>query len=216
METEDDRDIVTAFVDRLARALGETSQAQIARKAGVSTSVMTRYLNGSEPGLFRAARLAEALGVSLQWLATGQGQPNAAAGGFQAVPIYDVRLAAGAASFSDGAQKVGDMPIDMELLRSMGRANADGLASLKAEGDSMEPTITDGARVVVDTKDTRLREGIFAFRLGDELRVKRLHRWADGVEILSDNPRYDSERLTGHQLDQFAIIGRVLLAVTLI
>jgi phage repressor protein C with HTH and peptisase S24 domain len=209
-------DEMAAFIDRLARALGETPQAQIARKAGVSTSVMTRYMNGSEPSLFRAARLAEALGVSLQWLATGQGQPNAAAGGFASVPIYDVRLAAGAASFSDGAQKIGDMPIDYELLRSMGRSNAEGLAAMVFEGDSMEPTIADGARGVIDTKDTRLREGIFAFRMGDELRAKRLHRWADGVEIISDNPRYDPERLSGHQLDQFAIIGRVLLAVTLI
>ena len=73
----------------------------------------------------------------------------------------------------------------------------------------MEPTIPDGARVLLDLKDNRLREGIFGFRLDDELRVKRLRRINEGVEIISDNPRYEPERLVGHDLDRFAVIGRV-------
>lgn len=216
MSEDSIRDTMSTFVGRLQSALRGQPQSAVAKQAGVSKSVMTKYLHGSEPGLFRAAQLAKILNISLLWLATGEGESNPAASGYHVVPIYDVRLAAGAASFSDAAVKIGEMPIDNELLMRMGRTNADGLAALYAEGDSMEPTISDGARVVVDTKDVRLREGIFAFRMGDELRVKRLRRWADGVEVLSDNPRYDPERLSGEALDRFAIIGRLLVAVTLI
>ncbi len=73
----------------------------------------------------------------------------------------------------------------------------------------MYPTIPDGARVLLDLRDTRLREGIFGFRLDDELRIKRLRRVSEGVEILSDNPRYEPELLVGHDLERFAVIGRV-------
>jgi phage repressor protein C with HTH and peptisase S24 domain len=208
----DDRDISTGFADRLAAAMGREPQAVVAKRAQISTSVLSKYLQGSEPGLMKAARLARATGVSLQWLATGEGAPNAGAGGYVGIPIYDVRLAAGVASFSEAAQVIGEMPFDLDLLRQLGRATADGLGVLESSGDSMEPLIPDGARVLIDFKDTRLRERIFGFRFGDELRIKRLRRTLDGVEILSENPRYEPELLTGEQLEHFGIIGRAIWA----
>lgn len=213
-----DEDIInsSAFVDRLRAVMGDLSQAVVAKRARIPTSTFSKILQGAEPGLFKAARIADALGVNLEWLATGHGQPNGAIGGYRDVPIYDVRLAAGAASFTDGAVRIGEMPFDFELLRNIGRTNTEGLAVLEAEGDSMEPLIADGARVLTDLKDTRLREGIFAFRLDDELRLKRLRRTADGIEVLSENPRYEPELLTGQVLDRFAIIGRVLWAGSVI
>lgn len=180
----------------------------------MSLSGFSHLLRGtSEPGAFKLARIAKVLGVSLEWLATGDGRPNGAASGYVDVPILDVRLAAGAASISDGARQIGTMPLDHALLRSLGRSSAEGLRFVEAEGDSMEPLIADGARVLVDTRDDRLREGVFAFRLGDELRIKRLRRrGVDGIEILSENDRYEPELLQGEQLDHFAILGRALLA----
>lgn len=215
MVDADEPDGVAAFVDRLRAAAAETPQAVIAKRAQLSTSGLSKLFQGAEPGLFKASRLAKALGVSLDWLATGNGKPNAAASGFVEVPILDVRLAAGAASLTDAAQQIGTMPFDMELLRALGRSTPDGLVILEAEGDSMEPLISDGARVLADTTDTRLREGVFAFRMGDELRVKRLRRLgADAVEVISDNPRYDPETLSGEALDHFAILGRIRWTAT--
>lgn len=216
MTIGDERDNSSAFVDRLLAAMGSTAQAIVAKRADISTSVLGKYVHGSEPGLFKAARLAKALGVSLDWLATGAGQANGAIRGYVDVPIYDVRLAAGSASFAEGAKVLGHMPFDMALLRSIGRTDGDGLGVLEAEGDSMEPLIPDGARVLVDLKDTRLREAVFAFRVEDELRIKRLRRVLDGVEIISENPRYEPELLTGERLEQFALIGRVKIATSLI
>lgn len=171
---------------------------------------LNKYLNGSEPGAFKAARLAQVLNVDLRWLLSGEGQANAAEGGYIGVPIYDVRFAAGVAAFSEAADRIGEMPFDRDLLRTLGRNTADGLAVFQAEGDSMWPTIQDGARVLTDLKDTRLREGVFAFRTGDELRIKRLRRLVDGIEIRSDNDRYPPEILKGDDADEVAIIGAVL------
>lgn len=214
MISEDD-DLSSAFVDRLRSAIADTPQAVVAKRARISTSAFSKLLQGAEPGLFKAARIAKATGVNLDWLATGLGSPSAARAGYVEVPILDVRLAAGAASMADAAQQIGVMPFDHGLLRSLGRSSEEGLVVLTAEGDSMEPLIADGARVLADTKDTRLREGIFAFRIGDELRVKRLRRvGTEAVEVLSENPRYDPELLQGEMLEQFAILGRVLWAAT--
>lgn len=209
--TEDGSD-ASGFGERLRAALGASAQNVVAKRAQVSTSSMARYLQGQMPPLDVAAKLAHVLGVDLVWLATGRGLPNAAAGGFQSIPIYDVRLAAGAASFAEGAQQIGAMPVDLGLLRSIGRISGDGLAGFEAEGDSMFPLIADGARVLADLNDSRLREGVFAFRFDDELRIKRLRRTVDGVEVISQNPLYEPELLRGEDLDRFAIIGRALMA----
>ena len=216
MTMVDATETVDGFAERLQAAIGTTPQAVVAKRAQVSTSVLHKYLRGSEPGVSSAVRLAKALGVNLIWLATGEGSPNAEAGGHVGIPIYDVRLAAGAASFVEAAPVIGEMPFDRELLRGFGRASAEGLAVVEADGDSMEPLIADGARVVLDLRDTRLREGVFGFRLGDELRIKRLRRTVEGVEIISDNSRYEPELLTGHLTEQFAVIGRALWAGSLL
>lgn len=209
-DIEEEQFAARGFADRLLSALGNQEKGVIARRARIAPSTFTKYLSGSsEPGAFKAARLAESLGVSLTWLLTGKGLPNAEAAGYVGVPIYDVRLAAGAASFAEGAQVIGEAPFDYALLRQLGRTNADGLGVVSSDGDSMEPTIPDAARVLLDLKDTRLRDGIFGFRFDDELRIKRLHRVGEGVEVISDNPRYPLERIEGPDLLRFAVIGRV-------
>lgn len=207
---EEDALAAAHFSERLQSALGRMEKGVAARRARIAPSTFTKYLTGTvEPGAFKVGRLAKVLGVSATWLLTGEGLPNAGAAGFVGVPIFDVRLAAGAASFADGAKVIGEAPFDYDLLRMLGRTTAEGLGIVEAEGDSMFPTIHDGARVLIDLRDTRLREGIFGFRFDDELRVKRLRRIGEGVEIISDNPRYEPERLEGHDLERFAIIGRV-------
>lgn len=178
----------------------------------MSLSGFSHLLRGtSEPGAFKLARIAKVLGVSMEWLATGAGRPNSGGGGYVDIPLLDVRLAAGAGSINDLAQQIGVVPMTRDMLQIMGMANAEGLRFVMAEGDSMEPLISDESSVLVDTRDTRLREGVFAFRLGDELRIKRLRRLGlDGIEVISENPRYEPEVLQGHALDQFAILGRAL------
>ncbi len=206
---EDDVILAPGFAERLTAAIGDTPQSVVAKRAGISTGAMSKYVNGSEPGAFKAARLARVLNVDLVWLVTGEGEPGAVAG-FVNIPIYDVSFAAGVAAFSDAADQIGQMPIDRQLLRSLGKSGPEGLGFFTAEGDSMVPTVQDGGRILVDLHNTRLREGVFAFRTDDELRVKRLRRLVDGIELLSDNKHYPPELITGDAADDLVIIGRVL------
>lgn len=56
---------------RAARQAAGLSHEQLARAVGCNVRSIYRYEINVEPGAERLARLAEALGVSMRWLATG-------------------------------------------------------------------------------------------------------------------------------------------------
>jgi phage repressor protein C with HTH and peptisase S24 domain len=201
-------------IDYAIQRLGGSVKAALV--TGIPKSTLNRWTQDGGPDIpsqgIRA--LAENAKISVSWLVTGRGSPDAKAGGFEAVPLYDVRLAAGVAKFSEAARVNAMIPIDASLLLSLGRQSADGLGFVEAAGDSMFPTIPDGSRVLLDLNDTYLREGIFGFRHDNDLRVKRLLKRADGIDIISDNEHYPSERLEGDALNHFQVIGRAKLVVS--
>ena len=93
--------------------------------------------------------------------------------------------------------------------KKLGRSSGAGFAVLEARGDSMAPKIADGDLLLIDEGDTRITDGIFAFLLDDEARVKRIRRKLGGVSIISDNPDYETEEVPSDQLDRLTVIGRV-------
>lgn len=206
-------------VDMCVQRLG--GQIKASMVTGIPKSTLSRWSQADGPDVpSQGIRvLAEHARVSVDWLVTGRGSPDASGAGFHAVPLYDVRLAAGVANFTDAAKVVAMVPIDADLLRQIGRSNADGLGYAISDGDSMWPTIQDGSRVLLDLRDTRLREGIFGFRQGNNLRIKRLRQLGDDIEIRSDNERYPPEivRMTDEaDHDGFQIIGRAKIAETIL
>jgi transcriptional regulator with XRE-family HTH domain len=61
------------FSDRLRTLMVGRSIRQLAASAGLSQTGVRAYLTGtSEPGLSALVQLANVLGVSVQWLATGE------------------------------------------------------------------------------------------------------------------------------------------------
>lgn len=86
------------------------------------------------------------------------------------------------------------------------------LCRIKGEGDSMLPTIAHKDSILVNKAENKVINGkVFAFRVGDEIRVKRLYRQMDGkVRVVSDNPdkaQYPDEFLSIDDMPE--IIGRV-------
>ncbi len=51
----------------------ERSVHAFSRKCGIADSLIRKYLAGGNPGIDKAAVMAEVAGVSLEWLATGRG-----------------------------------------------------------------------------------------------------------------------------------------------
>jgi hypothetical protein len=100
-------------------------------------------------------------------------------------------------------------------LASFGRAKPGDIAIFPVQGNSMEPTLTEGDCVFVDTRH-RLPSPDGLYALADEfggIVVKRLELASDPgdedpmVRIISDNPRHKPKEW---HLSQTRIIGRIV------
>ncbi len=154
------------------------------------------------------AKIAEAAGTTIDWLVWGRGEGVTA--DVIRVARYDATLAAGAGSWNDGKRRLDDIPFTPGFFQKrLNRPSGAGFAVLTAMGDSMAPKIADGDLLLIDENETRIIDGVFAFVLDGEARVKRFRRRMDGITIISDNPAYGSEDLPADQLGRLNIIGRV-------
>lgn len=100
--------------------------------------------------------------------------------------------------------------------------NADLSVLVRVSGDSMSPGIPHGALVLVHLPELRAdREGVYAFNRGDASFIKRLI--PSGVDasgrpttlvILSDNPAYPPEVVSGSDMNDIRVIGRVRCVMT--
>lgn len=200
------------FSRRLAEAVSPERPTAFAARIGLPHNTVSKYMRGvgaTGPKLDIVARMAEGAGVSLDWLVFGRGDGDRG-GDLIRVARYDATLAAGAGSWNEGKRRLDDIPFTPGFFqKKLGRTSGAGFAVLEARGDSMEPGISDGDLLLIDEADTRIIDGVFAFVLDDEARVKRFRRRIDGVSILSDNVAYGAEDLTTDQLDRVKIIGRV-------
>lgn len=204
------------FAKRLAEAIFPEKITPFAERVGVPQPTLSKYLraDGAGPRLDIVAKLADGVGCTLDWLVWGRGDGPDESAGFLRIPRYDCQLAAGAGSWNEGRRKIEDIPFSRTFLRErLNKTSVKGLSVLEGRGDSMTPTIQDRALILVDEDDRRLIDGVFAFVLDGDARVKRFRKLTEGVMLISDNSSYPPETVTGTDLQKLQIIGRALLAV---
>lgn len=90
-------------------------------------------------------------------------------------------------------------------------------AFIEIYGDSMEPTLRSGERIVVDTQaQDIISGGIYLIKAFDELRIKRLEQRLNGnIRIFSDNSAFAPEELTKElwQASEILVIGRMIMSL---
>ena len=130
---------------------------------------------------------------------------------FDLVPLYEVMVSAGPGVVVEGERIDAQLAFRKDWLRRLGLQTRQ-LALVRADGDSMQPTINDGDALLIDTSKRHLTDGhIYVMRINDELRAKRLQRLVDGsVRVSSDNAIYTDEVIDASDLDQLHILGRVV------
>lgn len=155
------------------------------------------------------------------WLDADQAKPLAVAswnrtedlpdGVFALVPRVAVQLAAGPSSVPFESN-LPPLAFRKDWLRKKGVIGRASLRVCEVRGDSMLPYLMDGDVVLVDTGQADLVEGeVYAVRVGDEVRIKRLFRRLGGSLLLkSDNPAFPDESVRPEELDQLQVLGRVL------
>lgn len=131
-----------------------------------------------------------------------------------------INVSAGPGILFDGEEHDGALAFSRQwLTRNSISAQLAGLVRVK--GDSMTPTIPDGALVLVHAAEmTVTREGIFAYSRDGQAFIKRLvpsdldeAGRARTIAIVSDNRDYPVEVLVGDRLNEIRIAGRIRCAM---
>lgn len=138
--------------------------------------------------------------------------PDDAGVEFAMVPHYDVELSAGHGAIVEREAEIGRIAFRRDWLRQKGLSAKD-LVVTRVKGDSMEPTIKDGALVLVDTRmEFPKADGIYVIQNDGELFAKRVQvdLAANGVSIISDNPSYKPVHLDRDDVKRLYIIGKVV------
>ncbi len=127
------------------------------------------------------------------------------------VNVYDIAAAAGAGSVVESNEVANKLAFKKSWIRSSSNATANDLAVITVSGDSMNPTLYDGDRILVDMTLTFLNnDGIYVLRNDGMILVKRisLNPVTKLCTIKSDNSFYESwEDCQPADLD---ILGRVI------
>ncbi|WP_233575581.1 S24 family peptidase [Noviherbaspirillum saxi] len=212
------------------------TQIELARAAGVTKGATNQWLNGGIKSIkLEYAQGLEALtGFSAEWLVTGRGEkrkqqaslPPSVPGARPVIAISDeeeypglvrirkvkLHLSAGISGFSTELEEVDDNPISFRInwLQSRGYAE-EKLIAIRVKGESMEPGLYDGDTVVVNTADTKPKDGeVYAVNYEGEAVIKRMVREIGFWWLVSDN--HDQRRFPRKQCmgDMCIIIGKVV------
>lgn len=178
------------------------------------------YLTGAVlPKYDFLAAISERLGVSIDWLLTGEGEMlrtdrdtaenNALrANRYEALPVYDNDFTCGFDEVDNGQPVEPSFYMDTPLNRS-----ADLWCSV--QGKSMIPDLEPGDRIALRhcSLDSFEPGHIYAVVLDDLRTVKKLRRVAGNPELLefiSSNPDYGVERFPISRIQQlYRVVGKM-------
>jgi len=194
--------------------LGGITQAS--KKTGLSTSVLSQYSNGkSEPSRRRLISLADAAGVGLAWLATGQEDTMNQT--LHILPYYGSKLEGGNEPVRQRLTQYSTIPItDLFLKNILGRDSIENLGFFDIHGDCMTPTLNRDEWVIANLSDIEVNTGIYIIESGGETHFRRLQTFMGEsspyeYKIMYDNKdMYETESILRESPDSINIIGRVI------
>lgn len=127
------------------------------------------------------------------------------------IPRLDIRASAGAGASGSIGDVIEFMPFPLAWLRARG-LNPAMMRIVDVAGDSMEPTLSDGDIILVDTSTSRIRgDALYVLVRDDEIFVKRAQQRMNGsVLISSDNERYPPEEIAIDATQRLHVAGRVV------
>ncbi|MCY4325275.1 MAG: helix-turn-helix domain-containing protein [Betaproteobacteria bacterium] len=201
------------------------SVAKFSDVTGVAKDMVYSYLNGSStPGGAKLLEIADATGVSLDWLA---GRPGAAreygdrhmlasisagiaeVSGLLPVPRYDIEARdSGGAELVERSDDEKWLWISRNWADRYGQAN---LAIIKTVGDSMLPAIEPGNLLLFNKGEKSRGEGVRVVRMNEGLVIKRCEpRPKGGIWMGSDNEIYAPFVA---EAGEFEVLGSVLATI---
>lgn len=205
------------------------TQADLSRYVGIKTATVSQWCSDKVKALKsdNALKVSRFLGVNYDWLVTGKGTPEEkdvvalgdnepAPDGYVQIPEYAIYCAAGH-GYTPSYEELTDVEpaTYRESFFTSRHINPKSCKRLCVMGDSMEPTLFAGDKILVNLDDKKIVDRhVYVINVGEEVRVKRLVRRLNGdIVIKSDNPEYDDEVIDVNLPEDscyFSIIGRVI------
>lgn len=118
-------------------------------------------------------------------------------------PTYTIGSAAAGEGF-----EYGDYVTEYKLFMTTDIPDHD--FSLSVKGDSMFPTIIDGETIFVIKDYDKIDNDIYVLDIDGETTVKRVAFGDCEITLISDNEEFDERVITGFELEQTRILGRVV------
>ncbi len=133
--------------------------------------------------------------------------------GFSKIPEFDVRASAGPGALLEGIEETKDIWYFPDpVIRHEFRATPETLRIITIDGDSMEPELSSGDRIMVDVSQRiPVPPGIFVIWDGMGIVVKRIEHILSSdppkLRIKSVNPDYETYE---RDAEEVRVIGRVV------
>ncbi len=196
--------------------VGVTMDKELAEHFGIKQASVTNWRKRGTIPIEQCMQLSRTSGVTLDYLLLGRGsdEPEDSSpeysnedSEYTEVPLYDVEASAGDGSFFDQEQISSYLKFRNDWMAREGLHQKD-LVAIRVSGDSMDGTLADGDTVLID-RSKKKPDGVFAIRIGDSLRIKRLQKMTDGsIRLSSDNPVYQPEVIYPENMAQVDIVGQ--------
>lgn len=194
---------------REGMALRDLKQTDLVEKTGISKGALSSYLSGRYvPKQNNIYLIAKALNVNEAWL-MGNDVPleRHTISKPKGVMINVLGRVAAGIPISAIEEIIDTEEISSEL------AKTGNFFGLQIKGSSMEPRILDGDVVIVRQQDDAENgDVVIATINGDDAVCKRLRKYRDGIELISNNPSYSPMYFSNEEISDkpVRIIGKVI------
>lgn len=204
-----------SIIHRMREAIGARNDGLVGEYLGASKQAVYNWKNRGSIPIEYCVTFCVKTGRSLDWLIFGEGKSEVAENraayyfdpDYSEIPVYDIEASAGSGSLFDEEVITNYLKFRKDWLTREG-LQASNLVAIRVTGDSMDGTLADGDTVLIDRSRSK-PDGVFAIRIGDALRIKRLQKMTDGtLRVSSDNPMYQPEHIRPENLDQVDIVGQ--------
>lgn len=194
------------------------SQSAVALFLNGTTPLSLKAANGFAVGLgCRVADFSPRLAAEIDGLREGQTPPDDDE--FAQVRRVDVKVSAGRGALVFEEPSRSALTFRRSFLKEIGVTPSNAVI-MSVKGHSMDPTLPDGAVILVNTAAKNVINGkIYAFRQDGALFVKRMSRTPDGGYLAAsdntDRDQFPDMTIVAYDQD-FEIIGRARWMGTLI
>ncbi|WP_244133261.1 S24 family peptidase [Burkholderia gladioli] len=206
------------------------SQTACAEALGYSTpSLVNRYASGAKDiGKNGARKMEQVFGYPEFWMDTDHEAPGrlpADMGNVETwetredllgedrvwIDRYDYHFSAGTGLIQWEVREKQAIPFNLAFFKAKG-ANPKDCKLLVVRGDSMEPWVEDRNVIMVDTSETRVKDGErYAIYFEDEPLVKQIFKEAGGaLRLHSYNSKYPDKIINEEKLEFVKVVGKVI------